>query len=311
MRFGLFGTGPWATTVHGPALVAHPGAELVGVWGRDPAKTDTLAQVLQVRAYADVDALVAEVDAIAVALPPDIQAPIAHRAAQAGKHLLLDKPVALTTADADAVLAEVSSRGLASAVFFTSRFQPEVGAFLREAAGTEWFGGWSAFHASLFPPGQPVASPWRKERGGLWDVGPHALSLLLPTLGPVERVSAMTGRHDTATVLLGHRGGAVSTMSLTVDGPPGAAGFETVLYGPKGAVPVPAGGWSPREAFGAAIDALLEQAAGGTTGHPCDVRLGRDVVAILAAADAARGSGAVVAVAAAPGPEPVPLDSSR
>jgi hypothetical protein len=33
MRFGLLGTGPWAQNTHGPGLAAHPGAELVGVWG--------------------------------------------------------------------------------------------------------------------------------------------------------------------------------------------------------------------------------------------------------------------------------------
>jgi predicted dehydrogenase len=298
VRFGLFGTGPWATDVHGPALAAHPQAELVGVWGRNPAKAAALAGTLGVHPYDDVDALISDVDAVAVALPPDVQASIALRAARAGRHLLLDKPVALTVADADAIVAEVAGRGLASLVFFTNRFRTPTEEFLRETAQTPWFSGRAVLHASIFRTDSPYgASPWRRDRGGLWDIGPHALSLLLPALGEVERVSAMTGPYDTAQVLLQHRAGAVSTMSLTLDAPPAAIEFETVLYGPAGAVTVPNGPATPLEAFGTAIGELLGQVDGAAAGHPCDVRLGRDVVAILAAADAARTGGTVVAVA--------------
>jgi predicted dehydrogenase len=297
VRFGLFGTGPWATEVHGPALAAHPAAELVGVWGRNPAKAAALAGTLGTRPYDDVDALISDVEAVAVALPPDVQAPIALRAARAGRHLLLDKPVALSIADADAILAEVDSRRLASLVFFTRRFQPEVDRFVRDAARTRWDGGHSVLHASIFATDSPYgASPWRRERGGLWDIGPHALAALLPALGEVERVAAMTGPHDTAYVLLQHRGGAVSTMSLTLAAPPAATTWETVLYGPAGPVAVPGGTATAVAAFGTAIGELLDQAGGTGPGHPCDIRLGRDVVAILAAADAARTGGTVVPV---------------
>jgi predicted dehydrogenase len=302
MRFGLFGTGPWAQAVHGPALAAHPDAELVGVWGRDPAKAGTLAKTLQVRPYGEVDALIADVAAVAVALPPDVQAPVALRAARAGRHLLLDKPVSLALDAADAILAEVTERRLASLVFFTNRFRPVVEEFLGRAAGTAWLGGRAVLHASIFEGRSPYgASPWRRERGGLWDIGPHALSLLLPVLGDVDRVSAMTGPHDTTSVLLHHADGPVSTMSLTLDAPPEAVEFETVLYGPTGPVPVPGGSEPAVEAFGAAIGALVRRAAaGGTPGHPCDLRLGRDVVAILAAADTARVDGTVVPVPTGP-----------
>jgi predicted dehydrogenase len=300
VRFGLFGTGPWATDVHGPALAAHPQAELVGVWGRNPSKAAALAETLGVRSYDDVDALISDVDAVAVALPPDVQASIALRAARAGRHLLLDKPVALTVADADAIVAEAEARGLASVVFFTGRFQPEVEQFVRDAEQTPWYGGRSVLHASIFQTGGPFgASPWRRERGGLWDIGPHALSAMLPALGEVERVAAMTGPHDTTYVLLQHGKGAVSTMSLTLDAPPAATTWETVLYGAEGPVAVPSGSSPAVEVFGTAIGALLAQVDGAGPGHPCDVRLGRDVVAILAAADTARTTGTVVPVVSA------------
>ena len=43
-RFGLLGTGHWADTVHAAPLAAHPEVELVGVWGRDPAKAAAVAE---------------------------------------------------------------------------------------------------------------------------------------------------------------------------------------------------------------------------------------------------------------------------
>src|SRR3569833_1599304 len=96
LRFGLLGTGHWAAEAHGAALARHPGVEFAGVWGRNPAKSADLAGRYGVRAYDSVNALLSDVDAVAVAVPPDVQADLALRAANAGKHLLLDKPVAFT-----------------------------------------------------------------------------------------------------------------------------------------------------------------------------------------------------------------------
>jgi predicted dehydrogenase len=281
MRFGLLGTGHWAAEAHGPALVASPDATLVGVWGRNPEKAALLAGRLGVRAYEDVDALLAEVDAVAIALPPDVQAPLAARAARAGKHLFLDKPLALSVTAADDVVAAVTEAGVHSVVFFTSRFRPEVAEILDEAVAT---GGWDGGRATILGSlaGGPYDdSAWRHERGGLWDVGPHALSLLLPVLGPVARVTAAAGPHGTTTVLLTHDGGAVSTMTLSLASPVSTWCIE--FYGTGGWVSVPGAG--DGAATDAAVRALAALAAGDTS---CDVRFARDVVAILeAAADAA------------------------
>src|ERR671926_218745 len=105
MRFGLFGTGPWAHQAHAPALAAHDDVEFVGVWGRSAEKAAALAGEHAAKPYADIDALIADVDAIAVALPPDVQSDIALRAARAGKHLLLDKPIAFTPQAATEIVA--------------------------------------------------------------------------------------------------------------------------------------------------------------------------------------------------------------
>jgi predicted dehydrogenase len=285
MRFGLLGTGYWAREVHAAALASHPGVDFVGVWGRDPAK----AAALGVRAYGDIDALLGDVDAVAIALPPDVQADLALRAARAGKHLLLDKPLALTVAAADAIVAEVDARGLASVIFFTSRFQPTTNAVLEQALATGgWHGGRSVFFGSIYGEGSPYAeSAWRKEFGGLWDIGPHALSLLLPVLGPVAEVSAVAGPRQTTYVTLRHERGAVSTMALTLDAPLPASRVETEVYGDSGWLTIPGFDGDAVASFGGAISALLESVAG--TRHGLDVHFGREVVGILARAAAAAG----------------------
>ncbi|CAL9464150.1 dTDP-3,4-didehydro-2,6-dideoxy-alpha-D-glucose 3-reductase [Nocardiopsis dassonvillei] len=302
LRFGLLGTGYWAAETQGAALAAHPDAELVGVWGRAPEKAEALAARYGARAYADVDDLLADVDAVAVALPPDVQADLALRAARAGRHLLLDKPLALSTAAADAVVAEVGARGLASMVFFTNRFSDGIDAFVRESADRGgWHGVRATLFASIFRPGNPYgASPWRKEKGGLWDVGPHVLSVVLPVLGPVEAVAAMAGPGDTVHLLTRHRGGAVGTFSVTLDAPEKAQGFEVVLFGEAGRVAVPDGDRSAVEAFGVAVDRLIAQVE-GAPGDPLDVRFGREVVAVLAAAETALREGRTVDVEEAAG----------
>ena len=291
MRFGLLGTGHWAAETHGAALAAHPSAELAGVWGRDPVKAKTLASRFGATPYTDVDALLADVDAVAVAVPPDVQAELAARAARAGRHLLLDKPLALTAPAADEVVAAVEGAGVASLVFFTNRFRPEIEAFLAEQART---GGWYAcrgvMHASIFHPDNPYgASPWRREHGGLWDIGPHALSILLPLLGDITEVTAVDGPRDTVNVIARHADGAATDLSLTLNAAPNAVAMEQIFYGEHGVAVVPSGGaTTPVLAFGHAVDRLTTMAATGERRDPRDVHFGRTVVRILAAADAAR-----------------------
>ncbi|MGX6606253.1 Gfo/Idh/MocA family protein [Micromonosporaceae bacterium Da 78-11] len=297
MRFGLFGTGPWAHLAHAPALAAHEGVEFIGVWGRNPDKAAELAAQYGAKPYAEIDALLDDVDAVAIALPPDVQAPIALRAARAGKHLLLDKPVAFTNAEAAEIVAAVAMHDVASAVFFTRRLMPQIQEFIATANEQ---GGWLEARVdhlgSIYTPGNPFgASAWRKESGGLWDVGPHAIALVLPVLGPVTEVAGMAGPRDMSHVLLRHAGGAITTLTLTVDAPAGAEREEAVFAGEAGVVPVPEAPWEPVAALGRAVDELITAAAGGPK-PALDVRFGAEVTAILVAAQEAITSGRTVTV---------------
>ncbi|WP_250001969.1 Gfo/Idh/MocA family protein [Actinoplanes sp. M2I2] len=297
MRFGLFGTGPWAHLAHAPALAAHPEAEFVGVWGRNPDKAAELAGEHSVRAYTDQDELIADVDAVAIALPPDVQAPLALRAARQGRHLLLDKPVAFTNEEAAEIVAAVTERGLASVVFFTRRLFPQIAEFVADAAAT---GGWTEARidhlGSIFTDDNPFgASPWRKASGGLWDVGPHALALVLPVLGAVTEVAGMTGPRDMTHLLLRHASGTISNLTLSVDAPPAAEREDAQFAGEAGVRPVPDAPWSPTEALGLAIDQLIAAAAGGPPVE-LDVRFGAEVTAVLVAAQQAITSGRTVTI---------------
>ncbi|MET9218006.1 Gfo/Idh/MocA family oxidoreductase [Streptomyces sp. NPDC003300] len=286
MRFGLLGTGPWARLAHGPALAAHPEVEFVGVWGRRPEAAAEVAAQFGARAYGDAEALIADVDAVAVALPPHLQAPLAVAAARAGRHLLLDKPVATTVEDAKAVAEAVTAAGVGSVVFFTLRFDPATAGWIEEqAARGEWYTGRTDWYSAVFTGDEnPFAdSPWRREKGGLWDVGPHALSVLLPVLGDVTAVTAANGPGDTVHLTLRHEFGASSTSTLTLTAPPAAAGVVIELRGDQGVVTYPDG--VAGEATASLAHAITALTSG--TPHACDARFGLRVTEILAAAESA------------------------
>ena len=296
VRFGLVGTGPWAGMAHGPGLMAAEGVELVGVWGRSPEKARILSSGLGISAYDDVEALLTDVDAVAFAVPPEVQAELALQAAQAGKHLLLDKPVAMTVAAADAVREAATEAGVASVVFFTDRFADASRAWFRDVRVTEgWRGGWLRSFGSLQEQGNPFgSSPWRWESGALWDIGPHALSTLSATLGPVRSLTAVGGDGDLVTLVMRHESGVTSTASLTLFAPPAAAGFEAAVWGDDGVSTMPVRpDRSSSDLLAIAAQELVESARSGEP-HEVDVAFGARVVELLADAqaqiDAARSS---------------------
>ncbi|WP_425840492.1 Gfo/Idh/MocA family protein [Streptomyces fractus] len=295
VRFGLVGTGSWAGRTHAPTLAAHKAVDLVGVWGRRPQAAAELAAGHGTTAYDDVDALFAASDVVAFAVPPDVQAPLAARAAAAGCHLLLDKPLATRPEAARAVVEAADTAGVVSTVFCTLRHAPLTAAWVAEQAGTDgWFTGRADWYGALYTPGDDAhvraTTPWRAEKGALWDVGPHALSVLLPILGEVQTVAAHGGPGDTAHLVLQHAGGASSTATLSLTTPPAASGIAVELRGTQGMSAMPTGTGPAQESLAAAVDALLEAVRGGTP-HPCDARFGLRLTETLAAAERSLTSG--------------------
>jgi predicted dehydrogenase len=174
-------------------------------------------------------------------------------------------------------------------VFFTYRFQEATSTWLTQAARTRLAGGAGTWLGSL--AGSPYAnSAWRQEHGALWDVGPHALSLLVPALGPVVAVQAAAGLRDTVHLVLHHPGGVASTVTVSSTVAAMSAGVEFYLHGDAGRLVLLPTDDTAADAFAVAVGEL--QAAALTGGaHPLDVQFGRDVVAVLAAAERALGTG--------------------
>jgi len=285
MRFGLAGTGYWARVTHAPALAATEGVEFTAVWGRNPQAAAALADEYQATPHHDVAAFLAGVDAVSFAVPPDVQAAIATRAARDGKHLLLEKPVALTEAAADGLVEAVERAQVASVVFFTQRFQPDVRAWLAEVhARGGWAGGVSAWLGSALRESNPFNTPWRRDQGGLWDVGPHLVSLLWAGLGPVTSVTADAGPADVTHLVLHHQGGTTSTATVTLSAAEAAAGMEAYVWGESGRLAVPPGSADRVTALSTALAELTANARAGQIRHPCDARFGRDVGRVLAQA---------------------------
>jgi predicted dehydrogenase len=292
MRFGLVGTGHWAKITHAAALASTPGAELTAIWGRNPVAAAALAAEHGATAYEDFDAFLDRVDAVAFAVPPHTQAPLAIKAAQLGKHLLLEKPVALSADDADKLVAAVDEAQVASVVFFTWRFNTEIRAWLTDEqarggwAGRGWSGGAAIWLGTSLAADNPFNTPWRQEKGALWDLGPHLVGMLWACLGPVTEVTAVAGKADVVHLVLRHSSGVTSTATTTQSAPAAAAGVTVFVWGEAGRSLMPAELVDPVAALRTAASELIAGAAAGRVTHPCDVRFGRDITRVLAEAEA-------------------------
>lgn len=212
MRFGLIGAG-LAGPLFGGALQARPGgAELVTVAARRETSARSFAERYGLPRWStDWREVVADpaIDAVCIATPTGTHADIAVAAAQAGKHVLTEKPIATTLTDADRMIAACRAAGVTLGVIFMYRFmdtarkmkqaiddgligQPVlgecIGKFLRDQPyydSAEWRG------------------TWEGEGGGsLMTQTSHTLDLMLWMLGPVSQVHAfttVTPRHQIET----------------------------------------------------------------------------------------------------------------
>jgi predicted dehydrogenase len=302
MRLGLIGTGYWARVVHATSAAAHPDIELVGVWGRNADRATALATDFGIRPYAEPDHLIDDVDALTFAVPPTVQSEIALRAAHKRRHLLLEKPLALSASNAHELERAVTAARVASVVFFTQRFVPATQAWWEQAVAT---GGWISGHmestSNIFVPGGPFSeSMWRRDHGALWDIGPHALSLMCPVMGDVTAVVAGRGIADQVHLILRHAGGACSTVTVSLTAPEAAVGrvlYFDGVHGRHALPPAAADDGVAVRAHQAALDALVGLADQAYPAHPCDVHFGARVVEVLEAAEQSLSSGCWVEIA--------------
>ena len=283
VRVGLVGAGPWAALVHAPVLAAGPSTRLAGVWARRPEAAAALADRHHVPAFDALEALFDACDVVACCVPPDVQAEIAIEAAGAGKHLLLEKPIAADLPAAERLAGAIREAGVRSLVVLSWRYSAAVRSFLERSAGFGALGGRGHFVSGALLGGM-FATPWRLERGPLLDLGPHVIDLLDAALGRVTAVEARGDRLGWVGLLLEHEGGAVSEASLcaTAAIEPHRSGVE--LYGRGGVLEIDCAAAVGPEAF-ATLTAELAATVRSGEDHPLDVERGLHLQRLIADAE--------------------------
>ncbi|EID54507.1 Gfo/Idh/MocA family protein [Saccharomonospora xinjiangensis] len=276
LRVGLVGAGSWARRVHAPGLADHPATTLSAVWTRRPDAAAELAREYEVAACDTFAELLHRVDAVAFAVPPAAQGDLAVTAAEAGKHLILEKPLAADLAQAERVARAVSSSGVVALLFLTLRYALRTRDWLADLAQTGgWAGGSARWLSGALLGDRYGKAAWRHEIGALGDIGPHALDLIDAALGTITRVVA--ARHDNGDlwhILLEHDGGATSTVTLASRLPIMPTAVEFTVYGPGGLRVLGREPDSRAESFTALLDDLAAMIDSGVREHPCDVHRG-------------------------------------
>jgi predicted dehydrogenase len=295
-RLGLVGTGVWARTLHAPTAAESDDIAFTSIFGRNEPVARDLASTFQVQAYTDFPTFLDSVDIVAFALTPDAQSAFALAAADAGKHLLLEKPVARDHGTANEIADRLERRGSASVVFFTQLLLPRVKRWVDDAAAA---GGWlsarvESFAQTLSDPTNPFyPTDWRRRLGALWDVAPHSVALLCLVLGDVVEVAAMRSREQLVQLTLSHSTGTISSVVATLDARVALPG-STVLFGVAGAnVLPPSLDWyvDAKNAYRLALAWLSAAAQGASSPIRLDARFGAHITAILAAAERSIDSG--------------------
>ncbi|MET9231440.1 Gfo/Idh/MocA family oxidoreductase [Lentzea sp. NPDC003310] len=292
LRVGLVGAGPWAEMIHAPGIANHPGTTLTGVWARRPEAAASLAGAFGAEPFADYSAMLSTVDAVAFCVPPGVQGPMAVEAARAGKHLVLEKPIAETAEVASSLAEAVEEAGVASLVVLTRRYAPETKEMLAQLHRTGgWTGADSRWISGALLDGPFSNSPWRHDKGALDDVGPHAFDLLDAALGEITDVLA-ANVSDTGLwqLILQHAGGATSTVSLCLSLPLQPPFADFTVFGTHGHRTLTNRDTPAAECFTNLLDDFVAMVDSGTTTHECDVRRGLHLQRIIDLARRKAGS---------------------
>ncbi len=284
---GLVGAGPWAATMHGPVLAAGPQTRLSAVWARRPEAATRLAARLDTYATRSYEELLDRCEAVAFAVPPDVQAALAPQAARAGRALLLEKPLALDLGGARALADAAAEHGVVTQLVLTKRYHRRTRSFLTAAAGFDAAGARTQYLHGAFLGGA-MATGWRLTLGALYDLGPHLLDLGDAPRGPGEQVRGTGDSRRWIELSCRHRGGTVSQISLSgaVGLASSRAGIE--LFGPAGTLALDFGTVDHEQCW-PVLRAEFAAAVRSGVPHPLDVRRGLMLQEILDRIDRAGG----------------------
>jgi predicted dehydrogenase len=237
LRFGIYGYGKVAE-LHAKAIASLPGLELAAVCGRDAARRDAFAARWAIRSRASAAEMAERdrVEAVVIATPHPLHRAHSVECSEAGMHAIVEKPMALSVEDCDAMIAAAAGAGRRLGVVSQRRWYPSVrrvraaideGSLGRPALGQVIMLGWrdEAYYRS-----DPWRGSWAGEGGGvLVNQAPHQLDLLAWFMGPVVEASAYWANlnhpyievEDTAVASLRFPGGALGSVLVSNSQKPG------------------------------------------------------------------------------------------
>ena len=235
--FGIVGAGVIAAT-HADAIDSLPDARLIAITDLEPERAKSLAARHDCAAEPDLDALLArdDVHVVSVCVPSGLHAEVGIRAAAAGKHLVVEKPIDVSLEAADRLLGATRAAGVVMTVMAQHRFDQglvelrhllddrQLGRLVLGEASTKWYRSQAYYDSS------PWRGTWALDGGSLMNQGIHYLDLLLWSMGPVDEVTAQfsTQTHqieveDAALAVLRFTSGAVGTVVASTAVYPGFA----------------------------------------------------------------------------------------
>ncbi len=253
IRFAILGTGMIAE-YHRQAIEANAdvGAEFVAIGHYDPARFDDISAQFGVPCVSAATLLAdPDIDAICICTPSGQHADQAVAAAQAGKHVLVEKPMALSREDADRMIAACADAGVQLGVALQRRAEP---LFKQIHAATE-AGDLGALTLAVvtMPYFRPAAyfdqaewrGTWALDGGGvLMNQGIHLVDLLIWIMGDPVSVKAFGGTlkreievEDTLAATLEFANGAMATITATTTAAPGFP-HRLEFYGTGGAIQI-------------------------------------------------------------------------
>lgn len=211
VRLGIIGTSGWTELMYFNNLVGRDDVEIAGLCGRSPGPLAQMAEKHRIGAtYADYREMIANggLDAIVVAAPDDQHLDMTLAAIDKGLHVLCEKPLANSAADARRMLEAAERRGIRHMVLFTWRWQPHF-QLLRDMLADGQFGAVYRAHFSFLSGfARNDLYQWRHDptraNGILGDLGSHMIDLCRWYFGDVASVSATVGNSISRAGIAGH-----------------------------------------------------------------------------------------------------------
>ncbi len=196
---GVIGLGGISHSVHLPGLKLCDQAELVALCDADPARLQQTAQEYQVKeTFTEYERLLQHpgVDAVVIATPTLLHAPIAHAAIAAGKHVLVEKQLGMNYAETVAMHAAAVAAGVTHMTAFTYRFVPAM-RYLKYLVGQGAIGLPRQVRVARLQDFPETFLGWRQQRhlagsGEVGDMGAHRIDFCHDVIGPLARVVGLT-----------------------------------------------------------------------------------------------------------------------